>query len=167
MVIRSWSSVDPSRRARIAVRLPAALLVLVAGTQMVLARTADLSPWKGGGFGMFSSIDGLSFRDVRIFIRAEGRAEELALPPSLMDAAARAAAFPRPRQLRGLAAAVIERERRAERPIESIRLEVSRVRISPSMDSTSIILCDFTAHANGRTDAASQHARRTPAPPDH
>ena len=34
-----------------------ALLLAIASAQMLLARTSDLSPWKGGGFGMFASVD--------------------------------------------------------------------------------------------------------------
>lgn len=33
------------------------VLTTVAVRQVVLARTAGLSPWHGGGFGMFASID--------------------------------------------------------------------------------------------------------------
>ena len=37
--------------------LPSALLILVAVNQVWLAYSEDLSPWKGGGFGMFASTD--------------------------------------------------------------------------------------------------------------
>jgi hypothetical protein len=37
--------------------LPVSLLVVVAGAQVTLATTAGLSPWKGGGFGMFATTD--------------------------------------------------------------------------------------------------------------
>lgn len=40
------------------------LLVAVAVAQCVLVITRDLSPWKGGGFGMFSSTDAPSMRVV-------------------------------------------------------------------------------------------------------
>lgn len=48
--------------------LPAAILVMVALLQIYLAHTANLSPWKGGGFGMFGAIDA---PDMRV-IQAEG-----------------------------------------------------------------------------------------------
>ncbi|MBP0001466.1 MAG: hypothetical protein J7641_21165 [Cyanobacteria bacterium SID2] len=38
------------------------LLVTIAIVQIYLASTANLSPWKGGGFGMFSTIDAPSMR---------------------------------------------------------------------------------------------------------
>ena len=37
--------------------LPPVLLCLVAFLQVYLVRAHDLSPWKGGGFGMFSTND--------------------------------------------------------------------------------------------------------------
>ena len=37
--------------------LPVALLLVVAGVQVALVKTEGLSPWKGGGFGMFSTTD--------------------------------------------------------------------------------------------------------------
>jgi hypothetical protein len=48
--------------------LPAVILVMVALLQIYLAQTANLSPWKGGGFGMFGAIDA---PDMRV-IQAEG-----------------------------------------------------------------------------------------------
>jgi hypothetical protein len=40
------------------------LLMAVAVMQLFLAWNRDLSPWKGGGFGMFSSVDAPSMRVV-------------------------------------------------------------------------------------------------------
>src|SRR5262245_46384965 len=74
--------------------LPAALLLAVAVTQVVLARVADLSPWKGGGFGMFATNDGAAFRYVRLFVDAPGRSEETHVTESLELAAVRAQLFP-------------------------------------------------------------------------
>jgi hypothetical protein len=48
--------------------LPAAILILVALLQLYLTQTANLSPWKGGGFGMFGTTDA---PDMRV-IQAEG-----------------------------------------------------------------------------------------------
>ena len=39
---------------------------MVAGGQLLLAQTTRLSSWKGGGFGMFASLDARPFRHVRI-----------------------------------------------------------------------------------------------------
>ena len=40
------------------------ILLLVALLQLYLAHTANLSPWKGGGFGMFAAVDSPSMRVV-------------------------------------------------------------------------------------------------------
>ena len=37
--------------------LPAIILVSIAGNQVRLVHSRDLSPWRGGGFGLFSTID--------------------------------------------------------------------------------------------------------------
>ena len=68
---------------------------------MTLAKTAGLSPWKGGGFGMFSTTDDAGRRYVRVFVTAVERSEEIAIAPSLEDAARRAAVLPRTPSSRG------------------------------------------------------------------
>ena len=45
---------------------PSALLIAVCLLQLVLARTDGLTPWKGGGFGMFSTVDGGANRRMRV-----------------------------------------------------------------------------------------------------
>lgn len=42
------------------------LLMVVALRQITLVSTIDLTPWKGGGFGMFSSIDRPSNRVIEV-----------------------------------------------------------------------------------------------------
>lgn len=51
------------------------LLVLVACVQLALVRTHDLTAWKGGGFGMFSTLDSPSARTLRVvLLTTEGEA---------------------------------------------------------------------------------------------
>ena len=119
---------------RLAIAGPTALLLAVASAQMVLARTGDLSPWKGGGFGMFASVDGLPFRWVRLYVFAPDRSEELALPASLEDQAHRVVTWPHRRALEDLARAVLAREQRRQQPVETVRVEVWRADVSPSLD---------------------------------
>jgi hypothetical protein len=107
--------------------LPVAVLVAVGAAQLILVRTADLSPWKGGGFGMFSTTDDAGSRYVRVFVTAPGRSEEIAITPSLEDAAARAAVLPGDTQFGRLARRVVEREGRHQRPVESLRIEAWRI----------------------------------------
>ena len=43
------------------------LLIIIAILQLVLVKTSHLSPWKGGGFGMFASIDSPNMRTVNAY----------------------------------------------------------------------------------------------------
>ncbi|PSB22788.1 hypothetical protein C7B61_09540 [filamentous cyanobacterium CCP1] len=63
----NWTRRYPhGRMQRIIERgLPAAILVLVALLQIYLTQTANLSPWKGGGFGMFGAIDAPAMRVIQ------------------------------------------------------------------------------------------------------
>ena len=102
--------------------LPSALLVVVALTQIVLARTAAMTPWKGGGFGMFSTLDHGAYRGVDAIVEGPDRSEQLEIPPSLEEIAARAAACPVDSLLRQLAQGIVARERRYERGVSRVTL---------------------------------------------
>ena len=106
--------------------VPAAVLAAVAVVQIVLAATLHLSPWKGGGFGMFSTLDHGAFRGVDVVVEAPGRSEQLEIAASLQSEAARAVALPVDWLLRDLAAGIAERERRHERPVSRVTLSVWR-----------------------------------------
>lgn len=124
--------------------LPVGVLLVVAAAQVTLARTADLSPWKGGGFGMFSTTDDAGRRGVRVFVSAAERSEEVAIPPSLEDAARRAAALPADAELSRLARAVVARETRYRRPVEAVRIETWRIEYAPdTLAATSRRIRDF------------------------
>jgi len=118
---------DADRRGGWRSLLPVSLLVVVAGAQVTLATTAGLSPWKGGGFGMFSTTDDGGRRYVRVFVSAVERSEEISISPSLEDAARRAAVLPRDAELSRLARLVVDRERRHGRSVEAVRIETWRV----------------------------------------
>ena len=111
--------------------LPVALLLAVAGVQVTLTRTSGLSPWKGGGFGMFSTTDDAGRRWVRVFVTAPERSEEIAISPSLEDAAIRAAVLPNDAALWRLARRVVDRERRNGRPVDEVRIEAWRTVFTP------------------------------------
>ena len=117
----------PGKRERSWAALPAVVLAVVATAQIVLTRVTMLSPWKGGGFGMFATLDGRPFRYVRMFVRAPERSEELAVPASLEELAASVEILPSDPQLERLARAVVAREHRRGRPADEVRLEVWRV----------------------------------------
>jgi hypothetical protein len=127
-----WGSPAPREPGdSVRIWLPAILLILVAISQVLLAKTSVLSPWKGGGFGMFATTDGAAFRHVKVFVEAEGRSEELEIAPSQEFSAARAQLFPSEGMLAGLAEVVALRERRYGRPVETVRIEVWRTEFSP------------------------------------
>ena len=106
--------------------VPAALLTAVALAQIALAGTANLAPWKGGGFGMFATLDHGGFRGVDVVVDASGRSEQVEVAASLQREAARAVALPVDRLLRDLAAGIAARERRYQRPVSRVTLSVWR-----------------------------------------
>jgi hypothetical protein len=89
------------------------VLVAVATTQVIVASTTNLTPWRGGGFGMFSTLDGQSERFLRITATmADGtsipvQTVDLFAPSSpLLDEALAARANPSQRHLNALAAGI-------------------------------------------------------------
>jgi hypothetical protein len=112
--------------------LPAWLLVLVATAQIVAAKTGPLSPWLGGGFGMFSTTDAPSRRHLHAVALREGLREELELPEELELAVRKAKSFPSERRLRALAreleAHVREFGDPHAAPLEAIAVSVYRTR---------------------------------------
>lgn len=58
------------------------LLVLVAVRQIALSQKYSLSPWKGGGFGMFSSLDRAETRLVRCDLVIDSSRTPIHLPRS-------------------------------------------------------------------------------------
>lgn len=55
------------------------LLVVLATTQIFHASTRDLTPWKGGGFGMFASTDGVNYRAVQARFLTDGEPIPIAM----------------------------------------------------------------------------------------
>ena len=102
------------------------LLAIVAVIQIGLTRSVDLTPWKGGGFGMFSTLDHGAYRGVRVVVDTPERSESIEVPPSLETAAARAAACPADWLLRALAEGVAAREERYDRAVSRVTLTVWR-----------------------------------------
>ena len=86
---------------RLLLYLPPVLLVAVAGIQITLSQTRMLVPWKGGGFGMFLSVDLEGNRIIRAFLIADGRDHPVSLGTvdDLGRPIAQARAFPTPARL--------------------------------------------------------------------
>ena len=85
---------------------------------------------EGWRLGMFSTTEG-SVAVSAVFVTAPGRAEEIAIAPSLEDAAARAAVLPGTHEFARLARRVVERERRNGRPVEQVHIETWRTEYAP------------------------------------
>jgi len=125
--------------------LPSALLVVLACAQIALAFAAGLSPWKGGGFGMFATTDHGGFRRVRAYaIGAEGE-RPLALPPELQRDALRAATWPAQCALRRVAEGLAESG--AAAAAEAVRVEVWRTRFDDALRPTQERIAAVTAGA--------------------
>jgi hypothetical protein len=80
----------------------------VAINQTRLVFTESLSPWSGGGFGMFSTTDAATDRHLHVYQVTSRLRRELNLPAELDDAVRRALTLPSERQLRMLAALLTE-----------------------------------------------------------
>ncbi|MFT5433842.1 MAG: hypothetical protein ACI9OJ_004550 [Myxococcota bacterium] len=102
----------PRRRIRPLLKSPRWLapgaLVIVAVVQMLMARQVELNPWTGGGFGMFSTVDHLQTRQLRVFA-PDGRTIEV--PDDLFGRAAAVRAFPTPSRMRAFADLVADVEK--------------------------------------------------------
>jgi hypothetical protein len=100
-------------------RLPVLLLVVIAGVQIVLAVHRDLNPWKGGGFGMFSTVDSPAGRHLEVFASGPGFETRVDLSSVSLAARHRAAFYPSRRHLEDVARRV-----RADWPAETREVRV-------------------------------------------
>jgi len=108
--------------------LPVGVLVLVAISHFTLVRSAELSPWKGAGFGMFSTTDGGRSRHFHVFaLAADGRAE-LKIPAKLFDLMERTRELPTGNRMERLALAMTEY---APANARAIRVELWRTEFDP------------------------------------
>lgn len=115
---------DEAARPRWWWYLPVALLVGVACQQIVLARTAGLVPWSGGGFGMFATTDGWGTRDLQVYAVRRDVRREIDLPAELREMARRMRAYPSESRARRLAAAVVDLPTPDAGPLEAIDVQV-------------------------------------------
>jgi hypothetical protein len=85
-----------------------ATLLLVAGLQFYGVSAADLSPWKGGGFGMFSTVDSPASRMLRCYIATDSKVFNAEIPARLSRLAGIATSLPTEERLEALAQALAE-----------------------------------------------------------
>jgi hypothetical protein len=94
-----------------------ALLCAVALIQIVAERTTRLTAWKGGGFGMFSTVDSPSARFIRIELETNRGAVRVSVPSGLQRDTARLREAPNQAGLQTFAAKVANGRWVADRPI--------------------------------------------------
>lgn len=108
--------------------VPPALLVGLALAQIGGYASYGLSPWKGGGFGMFSTNDHGGFRNVHVIELVAGGERRVALPGDLERRERHAREAPSRANLLRLAT-----ELRAHAPgLGTLRVEVWRTEFSPA-----------------------------------
>lgn len=92
--------------------LPPAILAAVALNHIVLSRTSDLSPWKGGGFGMFATVDAPTRRFLAGHVTVDGRVLPIMLPSDdpAGDALTHALTLPSQRRLDEMTDTLARRE---------------------------------------------------------
>ncbi len=121
--------------------LPVTLLVAVACLQLWLSQTAGLSPWSGGGFGMFSTMDGRGNRHFHAFAIRPGIRRELDIPSSLNPHLERVLVFPTESALRSLAAELAHVPTPDAGPLVAIEIQVWTTRFDPhSLEPSSTLL---------------------------
>ncbi|MGH7803022.1 MAG: hypothetical protein ACREQJ_01635 [Candidatus Binatia bacterium] len=110
------------------------LLLLVAANHLYQVRANGMTPWKGGGFGMFSTLD---VRFIRVRLLGDSRDRALRIPPEAKEHAAAVREVPTRDRVRELARAVARRlNRSAAQPPgrharSDVRVEVWRARFEP------------------------------------
>ena len=78
-------------------------LVVMLGVHLVLRTNDDLSPWKGGGFAMFSTVDSPGMRTVAVWADVAGIEERVSLVGPWDDASRELRALPTPDRTMALA----------------------------------------------------------------
>ena len=84
------------------------LLVVVLVLHISLRASADLTPWKGGGFGMFSTVDSPGTRLLRVELRGDSGTFLVGVPERYKQQASEVKAAPSPERLERLATLLAE-----------------------------------------------------------
>jgi hypothetical protein len=108
-----------------------ALLICIAGQQVFLSQVHHLSPWSGGGFGMFSSLDSGYRRTLEANIEYDGIRQQQPLPKQLNDTVLDTITLPTPNNLDRLAYKLSHQLNSSMTPPYKITLSVWRTRYSP------------------------------------
>ena len=79
------------------------LLTTLACIQLFLGLNFGLTPWKGGGFGMFSTVDSPEARTVRVYLETDDGELPTRVPSWLSSRRRYARSFPTDFRMQGLA----------------------------------------------------------------
>lgn len=121
-----------SSLARRAWRLPPLLLVAVALVQLALAQRAELSPWSGGGFGMFSTADAGGRRHLHASVLRPGLEREVPIPRALEIDVLRLRTFPTRGRAEAIARALAALPSADHGPPRAVRLQIWATRFEPA-----------------------------------
>ena len=115
-------------REQLATYGPPLLLVLVALSQIYMAWLGDATPSKGGGFGLFSTVDKLENRRVMVWLRKEGR-NNVFVSKAFISSHARSLRWVRavPSRSRMAALAVEVAKFSGRTDLEAVRVEVVKM----------------------------------------
>ncbi len=95
-------STGRSRDTLLLLAVPA-LLCAVAAVQLYLVEQRSLSRWKGGGFGMFSTVDSPSARFLRIYLKSDEGEVPVLVPDEVRELSHKVRVMPSQRRLAELA----------------------------------------------------------------
>jgi len=129
--VESPRPAGPARWRVLAPWLAPCALVVIALHQIALAQLVDLSPWKGGGYGMFSTTDHGGSRFLRVFALDAAGERRIAVPPELVNRSYRVRDLPSARGLERLAREIAAAAPDAVAGSDSLRLEVWRTVYDP------------------------------------
>jgi hypothetical protein len=130
--------------------IPAILLSIVAAVQVRMTRTEALTPWKGGGFGMFSTTDDGVGRPMAIRISGPAGDREIGVPEPLAQEAYRGSLLPSRRRLSRLAREVAARTTSPEFQVTHVRIAVWRMSYDPrTLSARPAVVRDLTFDVRG------------------
>jgi len=94
-------STGRSRDTLLLLAVPA-LLSVVAAAQLYLVEHRSLSRWKGGGFGMFSTVDSPSARFLRVYLKSDAGEVPVLVPSEVRELSHKVRVMPSKRRLEEL-----------------------------------------------------------------
>jgi len=126
----------PTPRQLVIWFLAPALLVGVAGAHAYFATAMNQTPWEGGGFGMFSTVDKRQARFVRCSLILPGDTARIQLPDHLNTYVQRLRARPTSHRVESLAQYLADATWVARAPDSTRDAETPRYRYRPPYESS-------------------------------